>query len=120
MSKPESREKDAPRFCGFGCVRFIDHDGDCMSEPAPPIVKAEEPLTGPVPDERWVRFYRDRAERAEVRVERLEAAIGLLILDANRLCDRNLGGTYEDDCRRAIAKARAALAESADRGEEKV
>ena len=33
-----------------------------------------------------------------------------LVIDANRLCDRNQGGTYEEDCRRSIAKARAVLA----------
>jgi len=37
-------------------------------------------------------------------------AIKALIIDANRLCDRQLGGTYEDDCRRSIAKAKEALA----------
>lgn len=47
----------------------------------------------------------DAAERAE----RLENALDVLVIDANRLCDRQLGGTYEEDCRRAIAGARAAL-----------
>lgn len=32
-------------------------------------------------------------------------------IDANRLCDRQLGGTYEEDCRRAIAVADQALRE---------
>ena len=40
-------------------------------------------------------------------------AVEELLQDANRLCDRNLGGTYEEDCRRSIAKVRAALAEAA-------
>lgn len=45
--------------------------------------------------------------------------------DANRLCDRNLGGTYEDDCRIAIknwdtalAQANAAIAEAQPKVEE--
>lgn len=40
----------------------------------------------------------------------LSAALDGLIINANRLCDRVLGGTYEEDCRRSISKARAALA----------
>ena len=47
-----------------------------------------------------------RAREAKLR----EAATALRI-DANRLCDRNLGGTYEEDCRRSIAALDAALAE---------
>jgi hypothetical protein len=43
------------------------------------------------------------------REARLEAALRALIIDANRLCDRNLGGTYEADCRGSIRLARAAL-----------
>lgn len=35
----------------------------------------------------------------------LLAALKQLRLDANRLCDRNLGGTYEEDCRRSITAA---------------
>jgi hypothetical protein len=37
------------------------------------------------------------------------AALKDLRINANRLCDRQLGGTYEDDCRRSIARADAAL-----------
>lgn len=37
-------------------------------------------------------------------------ALRQLRIDANRLCDRNLGGTYEDDCRRAIAQANSVIA----------
>ena len=48
------------------------------------------------------------AERA--RVKALREALRELRINANRLCDRNLGGTYEADCRRSIAKADAALA----------
>ena len=40
----------------------------------------------------------------------LAEAMEQLIIDANRLCDRNLGGTYEEDCRRSITVARRALA----------
>ena len=43
-----------------------------------------------------------------------EAALRDLMQNANRLCDRNLGGTYEDDCRRSIAAARALLTEAPD------
>lgn len=41
----------------------------------------------------------------------LDALKGLRI-SANRLCDRMLGGTYEDDCRRSIVRADAALAKA--------
>ena len=50
-----------------------------------------------------------RAREAKIR----EAATALRI-DANRLCDRNLGGTYEEDCRRSIAALDDALAEGED------
>ena len=50
-----------------------------------------------------------RAREAKIR----DAATALRI-DANRLCDRNLGGTYEEDCRRSIAALDAALAEGED------
>lgn len=39
----------------------------------------------------------------------LLAALKALRIDANRLLDRNLGGTYEEDCRRSIALADAAI-----------
>jgi hypothetical protein len=39
----------------------------------------------------------------------LREALEDLVQNANRLCDRQLGGTYEEDCRRSIAQARAAL-----------
>ena len=39
----------------------------------------------------------------------LYQALAELRINANRLCDRNLGGTYEEDCRRSLAKAEAAL-----------
>ena len=43
---------------------------------------------------------------------RLRAALKALCIDANRLCDRMEGGTYEEDCRRAIAATRTLLAAS--------
>jgi hypothetical protein len=39
----------------------------------------------------------------------LLAALRALRIDAKRLCDRQLGGSYEADCRRAIAVADAAI-----------
>ncbi len=45
----------------------------------------------------------------------LLAALKTLRLDANRLCDRCLGGTYEDDCRTAIEIADAAIAKAEGR-----
>lgn len=53
------------------------------------------------------------------RVVALEAAARRLRVDANRLCDRNLGGSYEADCRRSIAGLDAVLTglpKEADRG----
>lgn len=47
----------------------------------------------------------ESAPLLSVVVEALEQ----LRIDANRLCDRQLGGTYEDDCRRSLRKADAAL-----------
>lgn len=52
---------------------------------------------------------RTRAEKAEAALVALRAALQRLRIDANRLCDRQLGGTYEDDCRRSIAMADAVL-----------
>ena len=42
-------------------------------------------------------------------IDNIREALKELRINANRLCDRNLGGTYEEDCRRSIAKADAAL-----------
>lgn len=36
-------------------------------------------------------------------------ALRELRVNANRLCDRQLGGTYEEDCRRSIARVNEAL-----------
>lgn len=46
----------------------------------------------------------------------LREKIDALLIDANRLCDRQLGGTYEADCRRSIEALREALAEAAPSG----
>lgn len=42
------------------------------------------------------------------------AALRDLRQNANRLCDRNLGGTYEEDCRRSIAQADVVLARAVE------
>lgn len=47
--------------------------------------------------------------RLIVAAPRLLAALKALRIDANRLCDRQLGGSYEDDCRKAIVTADAAI-----------
>jgi hypothetical protein len=64
--------------------------------------------------------YEKRMRAAEAERDQQAGALGTLRealerlrIDANRLCDRQLGGTYEDDCRRSIAVAVAALAASA-------
>lgn len=69
-------------------------------------------------DETSAQLARAERERDDARTERVEAlqrigtlekALADLIIDANRLCDRGLGGTYEDDCRLSLAKARHVL-----------
>jgi hypothetical protein len=55
------------------------------------------------------KFEAALREEREKR-DKLVAAAQELRNDANRLCDRNLGGTYEEDCRRSIAAFDAALA----------
>ena len=45
----------------------------------------------------------------------LRQALVALVVDANRLCDRNLGGTDEDDCRISIAAARTAIVKAEGR-----
>jgi hypothetical protein len=65
----------------------------------------------------WELSARLRAESAEAENARLRSALKELRIDANRLCDRNLGGTYEEDCRRSIAKADAALTPTAPTGD---
>ena len=46
----------------------------------------------------------------QATITALREALKALTIDANRLCDRNTGGSYEDDCRRSLEQARAALA----------
>jgi len=76
------------RFCGnAGCVDCAD-----WQSRMPPADPRSTPGARPSP-------------LAEVI-----AALRELLVNANRLCDRQLGGTYEDDCRRSLAKAEAALA----------
>lgn len=48
-------------------------------------------------------------------VPKLLAALKLLRIDANRLADRNQGGTYEADVRRAIKVADEAIDEAEGR-----
>lgn len=62
--------------------------------------------------EAWARrraagFVSNRSQKRAAA--ELYRALSDLRQNANRLCDRNLGGTYEDDCRRSIVKADAAL-----------
>jgi len=52
--------------------------------------------------------------RAVNHHDELVAALKRLRIDANRLCDRMLGGSYEDDCRRSIAIADAVLTKVKD------
>jgi predicted RNase H-like nuclease (RuvC/YqgF family) len=54
----------------------------------------------------------EHAEDAKY-IARLREALRSLRIDANRLCDRQLGGSYEDDCRLAIKAADAVLKERA-------
>jgi hypothetical protein len=61
--------------------------------------------------EEAIAVIRPLAEKSAIgeMIDPLRALLEELVIDANRLCDRNLGGTYEEDCRRTIAKARALL-----------
>jgi hypothetical protein len=51
---------------------------------------------------------REALREALRRLREADSALKALVIDARRLCDRNLGGTYEEDCRRSIARAEAA------------
>ena len=46
----------------------------------------------------------DKRTAEAITLEYRQALIDLRI-NANRLCDRNIGGTYEADCRRSIVEA---------------
>lgn len=50
-------------------------------------------------------FFEDVA----IKLEDCRTAMDDLIQNANRLCDRSLGGTYEDDCRQSLERARRVL-----------
>jgi hypothetical protein len=64
----------------------------------------------PYPGARYAnRAAFEASEAPQERIQKLETALRALIIDANRLCDRQLGGSYEADCRRTLAQARAAL-----------
>lgn len=54
------------------------------------------------------------AEELAKDASALREALEELRINANRLCDRNLGGTYEDDCRRSIANADVLLRATAE------
>jgi hypothetical protein len=58
-------------------------------------------------------MFEDRSSVSErLRALReMYCALNELRVNANRLCDRNQGGTYEEDCRRSLARADAAIAE---------
>lgn len=58
--------------------------------------------------QRAVKVVHDAA--AEVYMRELVGAAAELRVNANRLCDRQLGGTYEEDCRRSLARIDKALA----------
>lgn len=53
---------------------------------------------------------RQTIDRLTAEREALRQALSQLRIDANRLCDRNLGGTYEEDCRRSLDSAKRVLA----------
>lgn len=94
---------------GFGIYIFDDNsnmvaDGD---PDAPYVVRMRGVGAGHTPEEQAeIAAFIVKASNAH---ETLVTALSLLAHTANRLCDRNLGGTYEDDCRVALAKAREAL-----------
>lgn len=53
-----------------------------------------------------VESLQARVAALEAENATIKAALRALCIDANRLCDRQLGGSYEDDCRATIAVAR--------------
>jgi hypothetical protein len=57
-----------------------------------------------------VTSWQHAADEQATVYNALVEALQELRINANRLCDRQLGGTYEEDCRRSLKKAEAALA----------
>jgi len=74
-------------------------------QPRPVPTDQVKPIPPPAPPPK-VGWCADAAARERA----LGAALRQLRIDANRLCDRMLGGSYEQDCRLAIKVADAALA----------
>ena len=63
----------------------------------------------------WNPGYEDQGKATAYKIaaaDEMYEALKELRIDANRLCDRCLGGTYEDDCRRSIDKADDAIAKA--------
>jgi hypothetical protein len=60
-------------------------------------------------DDRYATHHARCIAKVRGQRDELLSALRELRINANRLCDRNLGGTYEDDCRRSLARADAAL-----------
>ena len=58
---------------------------------------------------RHIRADIAQLQQAEQARDMAHAALRELRINANRLCDRNMGGSYEEDCRRSIANADAVL-----------
>ncbi len=56
-----------------------------------------------------LRQWKAEADALTAENARLRDALSQLRIDANRLCDRQLGGSYEDDCRRSLKQAEDAL-----------
>jgi hypothetical protein len=51
----------------------------------------------------------DKFTAEQEKQRRLREALSELRINANRLCDRSLGGSYEDDCRLSLKRAETAL-----------
>lgn len=56
-----------------------------------------------------VDLVRSCVKTFEQQLMQVTEALKELRINANRLCDHNQGGTYEEDCRRSIANADAVL-----------